>query len=289
MKPKIRYFLNSAYEQVRGRGFACPSCGSLQSRLICRKKWVTGLRRCVDCKLLFRAPTTSEKDSNTFYQNEYDAGFTTSLPNPSELKAYLADCFRGTPKDFRRYINLLESLGIKQGFKLLDFGCSWGYGSWQFAEHGFDVTGFEVSRPRMDYARDNLGVAATSDPSEIVGSFDVIFSAHVLEHVPLPRSTIDFALTRLKEGGLLVIITPNGSIERRLNDERGWMRAWGLKHPNLLDELFYQENFKKGPLLLTSKLADSAMLASWTKLPERRTGPLDGSELLAVIKKQQLN
>src|SRR5262249_46162019 len=43
---RISYLAGSAVKTIRGRGLACPSCGSTESTLAARKYLVTALRRC---------------------------------------------------------------------------------------------------------------------------------------------------------------------------------------------------------------------------------------------------
>jgi SAM-dependent methyltransferase len=235
---------------------------------------------------MFRAPTTSPEDSHAFYQGAYDSGFTTQTPSKEGLKDYIAKGFMGSPKDFRRYIDVLKTLGAKPGDRILDFGCSWGYGTWQLKQHGFDVIGHDVSEARVAYARNELGVEARSDLEEVTGKFDFVFSAHVLEHVPSPKEALKFALDHLADCGLIVAVTPNGSFHRRFRHPDAWTRAWGQKHPNLLDEVFYLENLGQRPLLITSNLADTAAIKEWSARSYRTIGPLDGSELLLACRRE---
>src|SRR5687768_14606475 len=94
-----------------------------------RKYLVTTLRRCRRCQLLFRAPTSTHEEQEAFYQEEYQQGFTTDLPDERTLSAYLTSEFRGGEKDYTAYLRVLDALGVLPGQRLFDFGCSWGYGS----------------------------------------------------------------------------------------------------------------------------------------------------------------
>jgi predicted O-methyltransferase YrrM len=99
---------------------------------------VTELRRCEQCQLLFRSPTDPPDLGEAFYQEEYRSGFTTDCPDADTLKTLVRDEFRGSGKDFRRHIELLDALGAKPGeARVLDFGASWGYATWQFANSSF--------------------------------------------------------------------------------------------------------------------------------------------------------
>jgi 2-polyprenyl-3-methyl-5-hydroxy-6-metoxy-1,4-benzoquinol methylase len=251
---------------------------------VSRKYLVTRLQRCASCQLLYRSPTTSAQDSEEYYQNHYESGFTTELPSDGELKSLLDREFQGTPKNFDRYLKILGALGCGAGSRLFDFGCSWGYGSWQFQKRGFDVVGFEVSERRAAFARQYLGVDVRTRLNDISGSFDIFFSAHVLEHVPMLGDTLAYAFTRLKEGGTFISITPNGSLQFRNSKPESWRRFWGLKHPNLIDARFFEKAFRSRPYLLTSKLSGYEELENWSQKRLPTIGPLDGWELLAVCR-----
>src|SRR3954447_14387809 len=86
MSMKWKYLARSALGCVLRRNMACPSCGSGRAYVVDRKWIVTTLWRCRQCKLLFRAPTSSESLNKEFYQAEYEQGFTTKLPDKAELQ-----------------------------------------------------------------------------------------------------------------------------------------------------------------------------------------------------------
>jgi 2-polyprenyl-3-methyl-5-hydroxy-6-metoxy-1,4-benzoquinol methylase len=279
---KLTYLLRSAQKRLRGEGSQCPSCGSGRSAVVARKYLITELRRCESCRLLYRAPTTTKDENAAFYQEEYSQGFTTSVPSRPELDDLLRRGFRGTEKDYSPYVAVLNALGVGPGARLLDFGCSWGYGSWQLQRAGFRVTSFEISRPRCKFARDNLGLDAHAELGEISGPFDVVFSAHVLEHVPVVSEAIAVGRRLLRNGGWFVAFTPNGSHSLRLRRPAEWMSLWGQVHPNFLDPEFYRHTFGRG-LLLASAPYDLDAIKRWSGA-EACELDLGGDELLVVAR-----
>ena len=128
--PQLRYLATSFQKRLRGLGNDCPSCGSRRSALLRRKYLVTAVRRCAECALMFRAPTTNPEETIRFYQTEYEQGFTTDLPDRDTLGRLKTTAFKGTERDYASYIDVLTALGVEGGARVLDFGCSWGYGSW---------------------------------------------------------------------------------------------------------------------------------------------------------------
>jgi 2-polyprenyl-3-methyl-5-hydroxy-6-metoxy-1,4-benzoquinol methylase len=270
-----------------GRSKLCPSCGGQVSTKVDSKFFVTSLNRCLRCGLLFRIPTTTEAESEVFYQSEYSQGFTTDIPTAADLQRLVNAKFIGSKKDFTNYIGIIGAFGVEPGSKLLDYGCSWGYGSWQLQEAGYTVKAYEISRPRCQYAQDKLGIDAHSSLEAIKGPFDLFFSAHVLEHLPCPRKVFDFSFKVLKPDGLFIAFTPNGSREFRQRNYRVWHQLWGLVHPNLLDIIYFDEQFKRSPRLFATSPYDMDSF----KTIDFRDGnrfcfDLSGPELLFVARKK---
>ena len=87
---------------------------------------------------------------------------------------------------------------------------------------------------------------------ELVGGFDVIFSSHVLEHLP------DFAFInqlysqQLNRGGYFIAITPNGSNDFLKADYTAYHQLWGKVHPVLLSDRFVTKNFGDEVIYLDS-------------------------------------
>ena len=266
---KIAYLARSIKFQMSSDRFRCPNCDSDQSDMVDRKSFITSLNRCRSCKLLFRTPTDEPQRNDRFYNEYYTQGFTTDLPDEVYLKHLLETSFLNTPKDYTKYINILNRIGIGGSMRLFDFGCSWGYGSWQFSQNGFDVYASEISRRRRSYAADRLGVRVIDDPfsfsfiSEFNNSFDCFFSAHVLEHVPKPSAVFDLAKRLLKPGGLFVSVTPNGAHDHRLASSN-WSKLWGDVHPNFIDPEFLDRSFPDAPRIITSISNDPAWLKKLT-------------------------
>lgn len=276
---------SSLKKLVFRHGLSCPSCGSGKSIIVSRKYWVTALRRCKDCGLLFRCPTTDETVLSDFYQMDYSQGFTTEMPSPDELEQLKSAHFRGGEKDYSGYLAVLKALGCKAGGRLFDYGCSWGYGSWQMARAGYKVSAFEISQPRREYATRQLGVVAHSSMADVRGKFDVFFSAHVIEHVPSVSGMIRAAKRLLKPDGWFVAFSPNGSDEFKKKDYRSWDLLWGMVHPNFLDKIFYQKFFSRRSYLLASNPYGLTAIRKWSA---SRKSPhilnLEGPELMVAVK-----
>lgn len=278
-------FLESAFRLARGDGNDCPSCGGKPSEKLDSKYFIFQLRRCGACGLQYRTPTTPPARSEHFYQRSYIQGEQSWMPSSERLNRLCATGFEGSGLSYAFHISLLQALGAKKGTRLFDFGCSWGYGSWQFAQAGFDVTAFEISRPRREFAKERLGVK-TCDSMESAGTaYDIFFAAHVLEHVPSVEAVFRMARAILKPGGMMLMITPNGSDAYRKRNPLAWHLAWGQVHPNFLDDVFYEKRWSGMPYLLTSSPYDLERLGTiWREIREGQNLGVEGNELLLMVK-----
>lgn len=254
---KVSYLTNTLRKLLVPNAYRCPNCGESRSVVIERKYVVTSLRRCAGCNLMFRAPADSPAENKQYYSEAYSQGFTTEMPDDETLKSLMQSMFRNTERDYGAYLSILEMLGCHADQSMIDFGCSWGYGSYQLQQADYDVHSYEISAPRARYAEEKLGVRlipdfdAWSQSSGAACSFDVFFSAHVLEHVPSPGKVIRAAFRVLKPGGLFVAFHPNGSAACRAA-EAHWSQWWGEVHPNMIDDVFYDDALAEYPRLYGS-------------------------------------
>lgn len=285
---KAYYFLSSAARQIRPSEFRCTNCGSKRFATVDRKYLITSLRRCESCRLMYRVPTDDVSANLQFYQSAYRQGFTTELPSNKVLEQLLATKFEGTEKCYRYYISILRQLGLVGNARIFDYGCSWGYGSWQLSQAGYRVVACEISKPRATFAQEKLGVECTFEISESTfqgdseHSFDCFFSAHVLEHVPSPTRIVELAKLALRPGGLFVALTPNGSEAFRKVDPHGWHLSWGQSHPCLLDDKFYRHSFSACDLYFDTSPANLEALTRFARGDKVVAPELSGSELLCV-------
>jgi 2-polyprenyl-3-methyl-5-hydroxy-6-metoxy-1,4-benzoquinol methylase len=267
----------------------CPYCGERRSSVVARKYAVLQLRRCAACSLMFRWPKDSPAFNAAYYEERYDQpGLTTGLPDDGEVARLVASGFRGTEKDFAEKIALLRS--VCPGGRVLDFGCSWGYGTLQLRQAGYDVLGFEVGRSRARYGRDRLGVPIVSDPAALArlpaGAFDAIYSNHVLEHLPDPAAAFDTFARLLHPGGVLLAFVPNGSgaSARSLGPE--WGPLLCERHTLAIDAPFVEGALARHGFSVRTA-SDPYSVADVSQLLERggSMAMQDGDELLILARR----
>jgi len=268
----------------------CPYCGHSQSTIIGRKRIVLQLRKCAGCALMYRWPKDTPQVNRRFYTWQYRQGMTTDMPDGEHLEMLKTSMFQGTEKDLSDKISVLKAL-MPRG-RVLDYGCSWGYGIFQLVAAGYDAVGFEISEPRAEFARSRLGAAVVSSEGaldELAGSFDSIFASHVLEHLPAPSVAFDRLANLLKPNGLLLAFVPNcgGDEARRFGVNWGPMCC--EKHPlafhaEFLERALPRHGFKC--IFFSNPYApDDIAKNSSFNAPGIISGRLCGDGLLVVARK----
>ena len=285
---KSRFARRLLRHRIRRQPKVCPYCGpSSPVRLVRHKKLIMDILQCEVCRLIFRWPADSPQEHMTYYQYEYfiDAPQVV-LPAPQELQALTNRGFAGSPLDLNTKIRVLKAL--RPSGRVLDFGCSWGYGAYQLQKHGFQASGFEISRPRADYARSQLKMEVLDEIDRLralpPASFDIVFSNHVVEHVPAIRDTLQLMARLLVPEGLAFHVLPNftGATART----GAWLKWIGEDHPIAPTIEFFKYAIPRSGLgspIFASSPFDDQPTPSFSEGPEDHTA--DGDELLVVARK----
>jgi Methyltransferase domain len=232
---KIGYFTWALGRSLSAQDHGCPGCGSSRTSILRRKYLVTSLRECGACGLRFRTPKDDPAEAEEFYQERYSQGITTDCPSDESLASLIAHRFQGSEKDFRTYMSVIRAAGLSEGDSILDFGASWGYGSWQLSRAGFNVFSLEISAPRAEYAKTKLACNMIASVEELAQPVQCMFSAHVIEHLPDPELIWKVADRVLTDDGVIVCFCPNGEPAREeLVGSRQYHHMWGKVHPVLI-------------------------------------------------------
>ncbi len=192
---------------------------------------------------MFRWPKDAIGFNKEFYQNKYrQKGLATDRPDLKLLDNLKKTNFRASEIDFSEKIAILKEL-VAHG-KVLDFGCSWGYSLYQFKMAGYDAIGFEISKPRAEFGRNYLDVTIIYEYSDLdniySSSFDIIFSSHVLEHLPTLKGVFERFSFLLKPKGILLLFVPNCGGENARRFGARWGPMICEKHPLALDRMFFE-------------------------------------------------
>jgi len=93
---------------------------------------------------------------------------------------------------------------IDKQARLLDFGCGMGQNIYYLP----NAIGYDISQYGVDFCK-SKGIAATNDLNSLEDeSFDIVFSAHVLEHHPHPKTMLMDIHRKLKKGKELILVIP---------------------------------------------------------------------------------
>jgi len=284
---KLPFLRRMVRHRLSGGHATCPYCGGARLRRVARKRLVLDVYECSACLLMFRWPMETEEEFRRFYQAEYREGAITDLPTPERLAEMSAASFSGTPLDLSAKIHLLRAL--EPAGRVLDYGCSWGYGVFQLLQAGYQASGFEISHPRAEFARRWVPASILEDPADLARvperSFDILFSNHVVEHLRGLRQAFDLFARLLRSGGLLFCVLPNFSGREARN---GRFLNWiGEAHPIAPTRNFFLRNLPacgfagvhsfSGPF--TDQVVQSAAAGRFDGLE------LEGDELLVLARK----
>jgi 2-polyprenyl-3-methyl-5-hydroxy-6-metoxy-1,4-benzoquinol methylase len=233
IRAKLRYLRRILYHRMHGQPHVCPYCGpSSVVKLVRRKKLIVEIMQCQTCQLWFRWPADTPHEHDSYYQEEF-AGDAPQilLPESDELRLLENTNFSGSALDINNKIRVLQAL--HPGGRVLDFGCSWGYGTHQLRQHGFDAVGFEISRPRAEYGRTKLGLNIIDTSDELAelpeGSFDIVFSNHVVEHLPDIGRMFAMLTRLLHQNGFVFHVLPNFMGKKARSGQ--WVKWIGEDHP----------------------------------------------------------
>jgi SAM-dependent methyltransferase len=156
--------------------------------------------RCPLCQFVFLNPRPTRDSLFHFYQ--------TYLP---EEESSIESWERMMKSVFYRAADLLEP--YRRDGRLLDVGTGFGFFLAEMKKREWDITGVEISKKAMDYARDVLGLKIHPGPLEKVSfpesHFDVVTGFYVIEHLLNPMTFLKECHRILKPGGLLLLRYPH--------------------------------------------------------------------------------
>ena len=283
-KQKIKYLFDSLLGF--GQKVQCTYCKSEDCKEIDRKYLVTKLMECQSCHLYFRYPVDKKSENENFYQTAYQESdkITTDLPDTSSLEKMKNDGFNIGSKNADRYLDLFARLfPTDKSLRIIDYGSSWGYTSYQFKQAGHEVQGYEISKSRALYGIKNLGVDICMDENLLRQENHIFFSSHVIEHHPDITSMIRLAKSLLIDGGYFIALCPNGSPSFRQKNQETFHRFWGKVHPNYLNADFYKQVFRNQPYYIASSPINSKNIYP-LQMQQAVIDDLTGEELLVIAK-----
>lgn len=264
----------------------CPYCGNKSFETVQSKYFISWLLRCTRCNLLHRHPKDSKEFLDKFYQSDYKVNVQMMTDLPDEKK--LAGLKAGNFAELTDYLPYVLAVTHKQPqeIKLVDYGCSWGYNVFKLKTNGVQAEGFEISKPRAAFGRENLNIQLTSNEEEISSGHDVFFSSHVIEHLSDIGALVNLSKSRLKPDGIFMAFCPNGSDEFRARKPSLFKTTWGELHPNYLDVKFASYLFRNHPYMILTgdDIYSAEKIAAWDGRSQYIDTDKSGYELLIIAK-----
>lgn len=154
--------------------------------------------------------TTPLPNLNTYYEDQY----RILLNSEEEDQLYRIDGERKVFRVQHQIDTLLRKIDLPNGARVLDYGCAKGAAARRLAKLRPDVSLhlFDVSRMYMPFwerfaSPDQWATHQT--PAAWAGSFDVIMSFFVMEHIVDPVTSLTAQAALLKPGGVIYFIVPN--------------------------------------------------------------------------------
>lgn len=241
---------------------ACSLCSTSNTELLFR---INGfdIAKCQKCGFVFVALNGRKVNMSSIYSGyRSDAIIEKQVEHNAEITSEFL-------KETRR-------LGFKNFGRLLDVGCGLGFFLKAISCLVGECVSVEVSDNQAIYANEKLGVKVLKgEMTELAlprESFDVITLWDVIEHVSSPIKCLDECHRLLKEGGLIVISTPNyDSITRMIVGEK-WLVLNPPEHlsyftPTTLRKALEKEGFL--PLYMSTKGLDVYNILQFTKITQK--------------------
>ena len=199
--------------------------------------------KCLKCELIEINPKISENDFDIYYPQNY---------NPYNIENKKKSHFRNFQKKLRDFIiNLLRIDRVKlelskfKNFenKYLDFGS----GSSRHLNHIKDqypkwiLYGYDKSKFAKNNLKDNSINLIDSLENIPDNFFDIINLSSVIEHLEHPSKNLILLKKKLKQGGIIIIKTPNWKSLGRMFFKKNWINYDIPRHIHV----FSSKNLKK--------------------------------------------
>lgn len=237
---------------------SCNFCGYVGEIIWAEEKY-TALR-CRNCGVIWTFPQPNLEELKNIYSCNYFEKYY--LKYEKERKNY----FRKRLKEIEEIINVGE---------LLDIGCGVGFFLEVAKEKGWEVKGVEISRFACEYVKNKLGFKVYQGNLTQIdlpsSSFDLITIWDVIAHLSNPKEYLERTSNLLRNGGLLVIKTPNHPLRFfklvKLFSFTG--RSRGLLHIPAQSYHFGQKNLSNllerfGFKIIKVKKIQEALKGKWT-------------------------
>jgi SAM-dependent methyltransferase len=255
-----------------GESRSCVLCGGNERSVVgTRDRYWKPLRNvlCSGCGLVFLDPMPTADEIERYYRNEYREHYHGD--SKPRAKAMLRD-----ERGARERVALLAPQ-LRKGYRVLDIGAGTGAFVAAAAAAGWKAEGVEPHQGFADFARKhyraNIHATLLEDAPLVAGSFDLITSSHVFEHLRTPDDAFARVHRLLQPHGVFHINVPDIADPQRTPSAR-----WHFGHVHgftreTLSMLAWRSGFDllpespaHGPNLLLRRLDQP--VADWMRFPE---------------------
>jgi SAM-dependent methyltransferase len=172
---------------------------------------------CRRCGVLVSNPRVSEQDRDRYYQNRY---YEQQWPDAERVLAENVSIYAAHD------VSLLQTMSggrLRAGDRALDVGSGYGGIVRTLQDRGLRAIGCEMSWRGCAFARtQGLHIIRAKSPGLPFadGMFDLVTSAHVIEHVGNPQAFVAELARLVRPGGVLAIVTDHADAS-----QHKWNRA----------------------------------------------------------------
>ena len=222
----------------------CPICGE-DASVPFDVKDIPGLCRCGGCGFIFTKRVPAEEDSDL-----YEESFAEGNIHPTYEKTANGGYYVKNAAKIRALLARLEQFRCTG--KLLDVGCSAAFFLSVAKKCGWQGKGVEISRWGAAFSREELGVdvfhGTLQEAAFADGTFDVVFSSHVIEHIGDPLSLVREMTRVLRPGGALVTVVPTQFVSPSWLLARRFVGDPPPKHVSFFDRRSFKNLLRRAGL-----------------------------------------
>lgn len=167
------------------------------------------------------------------YTTQYDKWMT------DEDHYKIKEHWHGWAGNFRRYVlkkdkEILQKLGVNKRTKILEIGCAASLLGEIFTKKECpDITAFDIAKVNIERGKKKFPyikfLVDDAQAPKIKGSFDIIFASEIIEHLKNPKAAIKAWINLLKEGGYLVMATPNALFFKKSEEHISLISPFQMK------------------------------------------------------------
>jgi 2-polyprenyl-3-methyl-5-hydroxy-6-metoxy-1,4-benzoquinol methylase len=196
----------------------CPFCGK-DSQLLFVRPDKLPVAQCDHCRCFYVAVKLPHETLQRFYDQYWKLTCYRQLTE--EMAMYLIHSASNRyAKDhcIQKISALIDSWHSKRA---LDIGCGFGEKASIMKNLGASVTGLDISREAVDFMNERLSIpcyCSTVEDFQVSNNyFDIVTMFEFIEHPLNPLIALRSTLDKMKRGGLLAIVTPNGTAGEKWN------------------------------------------------------------------------